>query len=78
MFKGTYQVFPTEFIKRCIETYTKRHGKAPKVLVANPEDIQDWTVTCTISAVKQFNLTIVPGTYLKSGEIDLAMGVKPS
>jgi hypothetical protein len=78
MFKGAYKVFPTEFIRQCVETYTKDHGKVPKILCANPDDIQDWIITATISAVKQFNLTVVPGTYLKPGEIDLAMGVKPS
>ncbi len=73
---NTYQVFPTEFIKNSVETYTKQHGKAPKILCANSEDIDDWIITNTISAVKQFKLKIVPGDYLKSGEIDLAMEIK--
>jgi len=75
MLKGTYQIFPTEFIRQSVETYTKQHDKAPKILCANPDDIDDWIITNTIAAVKQFKLKVVPGLYLKSGEIDLAMEI---
>jgi hypothetical protein len=69
-------LFPTEFIRQSVETYTKAHGNAPKILVISNEDYYDWTVSATIAAIKQFNLEVVTGDYLKSGEIDLAIDIK--
>lgn len=70
-------LFPTQFIKNCIEKYTKSHGKKPKMLLISPEDHIDYTISCTLVPAESLGLEkIVIGHYLKSGEIDLAMELK--
>lgn len=69
-------LFPNQFIIECIETYTKNHGKPPKILVASVEDITDWKLSCSIQGASSLGVKIVPGKYLKSGQFDLAQGIK--
>lgn len=69
-------LFPTEWIKQCIATYTNDHGKAPKLLVLNEEDLFDYKLNRSIEDVAQLGVKITYGSYLKRGEIDLAMGIK--
>jgi hypothetical protein len=69
-------LFPLEWIKQCIATYTKENGKVPKILVISEEDYIDYNLSCTLATVGQLGVKITTGTYLKSGEIDLAMGIK--
>lgn len=74
---GQTKVFPLSWIKECIATYTKEHGKAPKVLIVSTEDYLDFAMNCTLAQSNQLGVTVTHGKYLKSGEIDLAMGIKP-
>jgi hypothetical protein len=70
-------LFPAKFIKECIEQYTKTHGKSPKILVLSKEDLIDYKISCTLPAAESLGLErITLGDYLKTGEIDLAMGIK--
>lgn len=69
-------LFPLEWIKQCIATYTKEHGKAPKILVISEEDYIDYNLSCTLAQAGQLGVKVIHGSYLKPGEIDLAMGVK--
>lgn len=71
-----YSIFPLQFIKQCVETYTKDHGKAPKLLCVSEEDYMDWVITCTIESAKQLNLEMIRVPYLKAGQFDLAMGIE--
>lgn len=73
---GQTAVFPLEFIKQCVKTYTKEHGKAPKILVLSEEDYIDFSLNCTLAQAGQLGLKVTHASYLKSGEIDLAMGIK--
>lgn len=73
---GRLSVFPLAWIKQCIETYTKEHGKAPKILVVNEDDFIDYKLTCTLDQAKQLGVQVTYGSYLEKGEIDLAMGIK--
>ena len=73
---GDTAVFPLKWIKECIATYTKEHGKAPKVLVLNSDDLIDYKLNCSIEQVRQLGIRFTYGDYLKKGEIDLAMGIK--
>lgn len=75
---GMTKVFPVEWIKHCIAEYTKNNGKAPKILVLAQEDYVDYKLNCTLtnSLAASLGLKVVPGSYLKSGEIDLALGLK--
>jgi len=70
-----YSIFPLEFIKNCIETYTKDHGKAPKILCVSDEDYMDWVITTTIRSAKQLNLEMVRVKQFKPGEFDLCMEI---
>lgn len=74
---GKLSMFPLEWVKQCIATYTKEHGKAPKILVVNEDDFLDYKLTCTLDQAKQLGVQVTHGSYLKKGEIDLAMGIKP-
>jgi hypothetical protein len=69
-------LFPLEFLKECIATYTKEHGKAPKVLVIAEDDYLDYSLSCTLIQAAQLNVKVTRGKWLKPGEIDLAMGIK--
>jgi hypothetical protein len=69
-------IFPTNFISQCVETYTKRNGKAPKLLVVNTDDYLDYQINRTIASARGLGLEVTYGDYLKKGEIDLAMGIK--
>lgn len=71
-----FKIFPTKFIKECIETYTKEHGKIPKVLCVSKEDYADWMITCSIVDSKKFDLEIIVGDYLEPGQFDFATGIK--
>lgn len=73
---GDIVLFPLKFIKKCIATYTKDHGKAPKILVANEDDFIDYKLSCTLAQAAQLNVKVTSGKWLKPGEIDLAMGIK--
>ena len=71
------RVFPTSFIKDCIEKYTKSHGKKPKILVISSEDYLDYTLSCTMLSAEALGLEkIIVADYLKPGEMDLAIGIK--
>ncbi len=75
---GQTAVFPMAFIKGCIATYTKEHGKAPKILVVATEDYLDFALNCTLPKAEALGVEVIThGEYLKSGELDLAMGIKP-
>lgn len=69
-------LFPLEFIRTCVKTYTKEHGKAPKILVISEEDYIDYNLNCTLAQAGQLGLKVTAGKYLESGEFDLAMGIK--
>lgn len=74
---GGTAIFPKEWIKKCIATYTEDHdGKAPKVLVISDDDWIDYNLNLTIHGAKDLGVQVVRGSYLKVGEIDLAMGIK--
>lgn len=73
---GNLAMFPLAFIKECIATYTKDHGKAPKVLVLNEDDYLDYKLNLSLHQAKQLGVKVTYGSYLKKGEIDLAMGIK--
>lgn len=66
-------MFPLDWIKQCISTYTVKHGKAPKLLVLAAQDYIEYKLNGTMP--KHFDVTITYGDYLKRGEIDLADGV---
>ena len=72
---GGTAVFPLAWIKKCIATYTKEHGKAPKLLVLNSDDYLDYKLNLSIGQAQQLGVKITYGDYLKKGEIDLAMGI---
>ena len=80
---GSVYVFPQNFAKQSIETYTKRHGQAPRYLVASEEEYFDWLLSSFGGAYGAgrsptfMGCTIVPGKYLKVGQIDLALDIKP-
>jgi hypothetical protein len=67
-------IFPSDWIKECIATYTKDHGKEPKLLVLNEEDYLEYSINGTMS--KNLGVKVTCAPYLKRGEIDLAMGIK--
>ena len=69
-------LFPLKWIKECIATYTKDHGKAPKILVISEEDYIDYNLSCTLAQAGQLGVKVTTAKYLKPGEIDLAMGIK--
>lgn len=69
-------LFPLEWLKQCIATYTKDNGKAPKILVLSEEDYIDYNLSCTLAQAGQLGVKVTTAKYLKSGEIDLAMGIK--
>lgn len=69
-------LFPTEWIKKCIATYTEDHGKAPKLLVVSEDDWIDYNLNLSIHDAKKLGIEVTRGSYLKVGEIDLAMGIK--
>ena len=73
---GMTAVFPLEWIKNCISTYTKEHGQEPKILVLSTEDYLDYSLNGSLAQVNQLNVKVVNGIYLKKGEIDLAMAIK--
>jgi len=73
---GSTAIFPLAWIKECIATYTKDHGKAPKVLVLNPDDLIDYKLNLSIHQAIHLGVKITHGSYLNKGEIDLAMGIK--
>jgi len=70
------KLFPLEWIRKCVNTYTKENGKTPKILVISEEDYIDYNVSCTLIQAQQLGLKVTTGSYLKPGEIDLAMGIK--
>jgi hypothetical protein len=69
-------LFPLEFLKQCVATYTKEHGQAPKILAISEEDYIDWNLSCTLGQAAQLGVKVTTAKYLKSGEIDLALGIK--
>ena len=69
-------IFPTEWIRQCIATYTKNHGKAPKLLVLAEDDLLDYKLNMSINDVMKLGIQVTSAPYLKPGEIDLAMGIK--
>jgi hypothetical protein len=73
---GDIRLFPLKFIKECIATYEKNHGKKPKILVVSSEELIDWEISCSIHDAKVLDIEIKTGDYLKPGEYDLAMGTK--
>lgn len=73
---GGTAVFPLAWIEECIATYTKEHGKAPKLLVLNPDDLLDYKLNCSFGQAKKLGVKITYSDDLKKGEIDLAMGIK--
>lgn len=65
-------LFPTQFIKEAIETYTKNRGKAPKILVISSEDAVDYTLSNTMPKPASLGLDkIQRAEYLEPGEIEL-------
>ena len=73
---GQTAMFPLAWIKECIATYTEQHGEAPKILVVSDEDFIDYSLNCTLAQAGQLNIKVMHASYLKHGEIDLAMGIK--
>jgi hypothetical protein len=73
---GSLAMFPLAWIKKCIATYTKDHGKAPKILVVNDDDFIDYKLNSSLHQASQLGVKVTHGSYLKKGEIDLAMGIK--
>jgi hypothetical protein len=73
-------LFPYDFIKQCVETYTLEHGKPPKVLVVSNKDLIDWVFGSWAGKhpVTVLGMTLITGDYLKPGEIDLAQGIVES
>ena len=69
-------LFPTEWIRQCIATYTKDHGKVPRLLVLAEDDLLDYKLNLSINDVMKLDIQFTSAPYLKPGEIDLAMGVK--
>jgi len=73
---GSVSLFPLEFLKKCVATYTKEHGKAPKVLVISEDDYIDYNLSCTLAQTSQLKVKVTTGNWLKPGEFDFAMGIK--
>jgi hypothetical protein len=77
---GFVSIFPKEFVLNSIAQYTKKNGKAPKVLAVSNEDMIDYRMSCTTPSAEWFrNVGIehfVTNDGLSSGEMDLAMGIK--
>ena len=73
---GDLSMFPLAFVKECIAKYTKDHGKAPKLLVLNPDDYLDFKLNLSLLQAKGLGIKVTYGDYLKKGEMDLAMGIK--
>ena len=85
-------LFPKKFIEEEIANYTKRHGKAPKILAVSHEDFIDYMYTCSAgqapsglqmpSRASNPMLTamgldeMVAMSDLKAGEFELALGWK--
>jgi hypothetical protein len=67
---------PLEFLKACVETYTRDHGKAPKLLVISEDDMIDWKLSGSFEGLASLNLKVTTGKYLKPGQFDLCMGIK--
>lgn len=73
-------LFPYQVIRGFITQYIESHGKPPKLLVVNPDDLFDWKVSCTIAQAKGLldiapDLQITYGDYLERGQMDLAIGI---
>jgi hypothetical protein len=65
-------LFPTQFVKDAIKTYTENHGKSPKILVISSEDAIDFSLSCTMPSAASLGLDkIQRADYLDSGEIEL-------
>lgn len=73
---GGVALFPLEFLKECVATYTKEHGKAPKILVISEEDYIDFNLSCTLAQAAQLGVKVTTAKYLESGQFDLAIGIK--
>lgn len=69
-------LFLLAWLKECVAIYTKEHGKAPKILVLSEEDYIDYNLSCTLAQAAQLGVKVTTAKYLKSGQIDLAMGIK--
>jgi len=77
------KVFPKKIIDSFIEQYKEEHKCDPTILVVSEDDYLDWCFSSFagrgVFGQEQptYNgLTIIPGKYLKPGEIELAEGVK--
>jgi hypothetical protein len=84
------KLFPLKWIKDCIKIYTKRHGKAPKILAVNQDDFIDYCMSQTIgfyglplamssSVSNKFTESlgldmIIARKDLKEGEIEFGTG----
>jgi len=73
---GDTAIFPLAFVKKCIAQYKKDHGKAPKLLVLNPDDYLDYKLNLSLHQAKGLGIKVTYGDYLEKGEMDLAMGIK--
>lgn len=72
-----FSVFPMQFVRDAIEQYTESKGYAPKVLCVSEEDYVDYHLTCTLPAPSYLGLDLITtGSYLKRGEMDLALGIQ--
>jgi hypothetical protein len=74
--EGYTALFPLAWIKQCIATYTKNHGKAPKLLVLSSTDYLDYKLNLSLETAVQLDIQVTHADYLKQGEIDLAMEIK--
>lgn len=67
---------PLEFLKECVEAYTQKHGKAPKLLVISEDDMIDWKLSGSFAGLVSLKVEVTTGKYLKPGQFDLCMGIK--
>ena len=69
------RLFPLKWIKDCIKTYTKSHGKAPKILVVSSEDYIDY---CMSQSMGFFGLPLAmsPTQYAKDNKLVASLGLE--
>lgn len=72
-----FALFPSQFVKKAIQQYTRAKGYAPKILCVSSEDYVGYIATCSLPDPASLGLDVITvGEYLQSGEMDLALAIQ--
>lgn len=70
-------VFPLQFVKESIASYTVKHNKPPKVLLVSSTDFLDYKLNCTLPSPAALGLEEIScGSDVNEGEFYLGAGFK--